>query len=131
MRRTHVVTLGSRSVKVGFAGLGAMGTGIVRRLLAAGHDVAGWNRSREKAEALASERLHVAGSPADLALECEVVFSMLTNAAAVESVVREALPSLGPGKAWLDCSTIAPDESRAIAAVVDETGAAFLDAPVS
>lgn len=118
-------------MEVGFAGLGAMGTGIVRRLLAAGHDVAGWNRSREKADALAPEALRVADSPADLARECDVVFSMLTNAVAVESVVREALPALGPGKVWLDCSTIAPDESRAIAALVHETGAKFLDAPVS
>jgi 3-hydroxyisobutyrate dehydrogenase-like beta-hydroxyacid dehydrogenase len=118
-------------VEVGFAGLGAMGTGIVRRLLAAGHDVAGWNRSREKADALAPEALRVADSPADLARGCDVVFSMLTNAVAVENVVREALPALGPGKVWLDCSTIAPDESRAIAALVHETGATFLDAPVS
>jgi 3-hydroxyisobutyrate dehydrogenase-like beta-hydroxyacid dehydrogenase len=60
-----------------------------------------------------------------------VVFSMLTNAAAVEAVVRDALPALGPGKTWLDLSTIAPDQSRAIAAVVAPTGAVFLDAPVS
>lgn len=118
-------------MKVGFAGLGAMGTGIVRRLLAAGHDVAGWNRTRERTDALAPEGLHVAASPTDLARDCDVVFSMLTNAPAVESVVREALPGLGPGKVWLDCSTIAPDESRAIAALVDESGATFLDAPVS
>jgi 3-hydroxyisobutyrate dehydrogenase-like beta-hydroxyacid dehydrogenase len=118
-------------VEVGFAGLGAMGTGIVRRLLASGHDVAGWNRSRERAEALADEGLRVVGSPADLARECDVVLSMLTNATAVEGVVREALPVLAPGKIWLDCSTIAPDESQAVAALVDETGAAFLDAPVS
>jgi 3-hydroxyisobutyrate dehydrogenase-like beta-hydroxyacid dehydrogenase len=118
-------------VEVGFVGLGTMGAGIVRRLLAAGHDVAGWNRTRGKADALAPEGLRVADAPADLARECDVVFSMLTNAAAVESVVREALPALRPGKVWLDCSTIAPDESRAIAALVHESGATFLDAPVS
>jgi 3-hydroxyisobutyrate dehydrogenase-like beta-hydroxyacid dehydrogenase len=118
-------------VEVGFVGLGTMGAGIVRRLLAAGHDVAGWNRTRAKADALAPEGLRVADAPADLARECDVVFSMLTNAAAVESVVREALPALRPGKVWLDCSTIAPDESRAIAALVHESGATFLDAPVS
>ena len=118
-------------MEVGFLGLGTMGAGIVRRLLAAGHDVAGWNRTRGKADALAPEGLRVADAPADLARECDVVFSMLTNAAAVESVVREALPALRPGKVWLDCSTIAPDESRAIAALVHESGATFLDAPVS
>ncbi len=116
---------------IGFIGLGAMGASVVRRLFAAGHDVVGWNRSREKADALAGEGMRVADSPAELARDADVVFSMLTNAAAVESVVRDALPSLGPGKAWLDLSTIAPDESRAIAALVHETGATFLDAPVS
>jgi 3-hydroxyisobutyrate dehydrogenase-like beta-hydroxyacid dehydrogenase len=118
-------------VRVGFAGLGAMGTGVVRRLLAAGHEVAGWNRSPEKADALAPEGLRVAASPLDLARDYDVVFSMLTAASAVEAVVRDALPGLGAGKAWLDLSTIAPDESRAIAALVHETGATFLDAPVS
>jgi 3-hydroxyisobutyrate dehydrogenase-like beta-hydroxyacid dehydrogenase len=116
---------------VGFAGLGSMGAGIVRRLLAAGHEVAGWNRSREKAEALAPEGLLVADSPAALGRDCDVVFSMLTNAAAVEAVVRGALPGLGAGKTWLDLSTIAPDESRAIAGLVAATDAVFLDAPVS
>jgi 3-hydroxyisobutyrate dehydrogenase-like beta-hydroxyacid dehydrogenase len=118
-------------MKIGFVGLGAMGAGIVRRLLAAGYDVAGWNRSREKATALAPEGLRVAEAPTDLARDCDVVFSMLTNGAAVESAVRAALPALADGKVWLDCSTIAPDESRSIAALVQETGATFLDAPVS
>ena len=118
-------------MQIGFAGLGSMGSGIVRRLLAAGHDVSGWNRTRARADELAPDGLRVADSPTDLARDCDAVFSMLTNAAAVEAVVREALPGLGPGKVWLDCSTIAPDESRAVAALVHETGATFLDAPVS
>ena len=108
-----------------------MGAEVVRRLLAAGHDVVGWNRSRGKADALAGEGMRVAESPAELAREVDAVFSMLTNAGAVEAVVRDAVPGLGPGKVWLDCSTISPGESRAIAEIVHETGAAFLDAPVS
>jgi 3-hydroxyisobutyrate dehydrogenase-like beta-hydroxyacid dehydrogenase len=120
-----------RVVTIGFAGLGAMGAGIVRRLLAAGHDVVGWNRTRARAEELAADGLRVADSPADLARDSDVVFSMLTNAAAVEDVVRDALRGLSPGTTWLDLSTIAPDESRAIAALVAPTGAVFLDAPVS
>jgi 3-hydroxyisobutyrate dehydrogenase-like beta-hydroxyacid dehydrogenase len=116
---------------IGFVGLGLMGQGIVRRLLAAGRDVVGWNRTRARAEELAAEGLRVAGSPAELASEVDAVFSMLTNAAAVEAVVRDALPGLSAGTTWLDLSTIAPDESRAIAALVEPTGAVFLDAPVS
>ena len=116
---------------IGFAGLGSMGQGIVRRLLAAGHDVVGWNRTRARAEELAGDGLRVADTPADLARSADVVFSMLTNAAAVEAVVRDAVPGLGPGTTWLDLSTIAPDQSRAIAAIVEPTGATFCDAPVS
>lgn len=108
-----------------------MGAGIVGRLLAAGHDVVGWNRTRARAEELAPDGLRVADSPAELAREADVVFSMLTNAAAVEAVVRDALPGLSTGTTWLDLSTIAPDQSRAIAALVEPTGAIFCDAPVS
>jgi len=116
---------------IGFAGLGSMGAGIVGRLLDAGNDVLGWNRTRARAEELAPRGLRVADTPADLAREADVVFSMLTNAAAVEAVVRDALPALSAGTTWLDLSTIAPEESRAIAALVAPTGAVFLDAPVS
>jgi 3-hydroxyisobutyrate dehydrogenase-like beta-hydroxyacid dehydrogenase len=116
---------------IGFVGLGSMGQGIVRRLLAAGRDVVGWNRTRARAEELAADGLRVADSPAALARDSDVVFSMLTNAAAVEAVVHAALPGLAAGTTWLDLSTIAPDESRAIAALVEPTGAVFLDAPVS
>ncbi len=108
-----------------------MGAGIVGRLLAAGHDVIGWNRTRARAEELEPQGLRVADSPADLARESDVVFSMLTNAAAVEAVVRDALPGLDAGTTWLDLSTIAPGQSRAIAALVEPTGAVFCDAPVS
>ena len=116
---------------IGFVGLGSMGQGIVRRLLAAGRDVVGWNRTRARAEELVADGLRVADSLPELAREADVVFSMLTNAAAVEAVVRDALPGLAAGTTWLDLSTIAPDESRAIAALVEPTGGVFLDAPVS
>jgi 3-hydroxyisobutyrate dehydrogenase-like beta-hydroxyacid dehydrogenase len=116
---------------IGFAGLGSMGAGIVGRLLEAGHEVVGWNRTRARAEELEPQGLRVADSPADLARDADVVFSMLTNAGAVEAVVRNALPGLSAGTSWLDLSTIAPAQSRAIAALVEPTGAVFLDAPVS
>ena len=117
-------------MRVGFVGLGTMGSGVVRRLLAAGHEVAGWNRSREKAEALAADGLVVADSPGAVAAGADAVFTMLTNAAAVATVAEELADALGEGGIWLDMSTIAPAESRAVAARVP-SGAFFLDAPVS
>jgi 3-hydroxyisobutyrate dehydrogenase-like beta-hydroxyacid dehydrogenase len=114
-------------VKVGFIGLGAMGSGIVRRLIAAGHDVTGWNRTAEKAAPLVAEGMRLAQTPRDVAAAGEVVMTMLTDVQALEAVADEVVEGLTSGAVWLDMSTIAPDESRALAARVP----AFLDAPVS
>jgi 3-hydroxyisobutyrate dehydrogenase-like beta-hydroxyacid dehydrogenase len=116
-------------VKVGFIGLGAMGTEIVRRLLAAGHDVSGWNRTREKAQPLLAEGMRWADSPS-AAAAAGIVFTMLTSAESLETVAADLVAGLGPGGIWADMSTIAPDESRALAALVP-AHAHFLDAPVS
>jgi 3-hydroxyisobutyrate dehydrogenase-like beta-hydroxyacid dehydrogenase len=113
---------------IGFAGLGAMGAGIARRIADAGHPVTVWNRTRAKAEELG---LPIADSPSALANDCDVLFTMLTNTEAVHAVAEEFLPALRPGTIWCDLSTIAPDASVALGARVRETGAHFLDCPVS
>jgi 3-hydroxyisobutyrate dehydrogenase-like beta-hydroxyacid dehydrogenase len=114
-------------VRVGFIGLGAMGGGIVRRLIAAGHDVTGWNRTAEKAAPLVAEGMRLAQTARDAAAAGEVVITMLTDVRALEAVADEVAAGLGGDAVWLDMSTIAPDESRALGARVP----AFLDAPVS
>jgi 3-hydroxyisobutyrate dehydrogenase-like beta-hydroxyacid dehydrogenase len=114
-------------VRVGFIGLGAMGSGIVRRLIAAGHDVTGWNRTAEKAAPLVAEGMRLAQTARDAAAAGEVAITMLTDVRALEAVADEVAAGLGRNAVWLDMSTIAPDESRALAARVP----AFLDAPVS
>jgi 3-hydroxyisobutyrate dehydrogenase-like beta-hydroxyacid dehydrogenase len=120
--------------RVGFAGLGAMGSGVVGRLLDAGFPVAVWNRTPEKAEPLLARGATWAASPRELAAGADVVFTMLTAAKAIDAVAGGEdglLAGLGAGKAWLDLSTIAPDESRALAERAAATGAVFLDSPVS
>lgn len=119
-----------RPGQIGFIGLGAMGSGIVRRLLAAGHHVVGWNRTEERAAPLLEEGMRWAGSPQDAAAAGEVVFTMLTDAPALEAVAEGIASRLAPGDVWVDLSTIAPQESRSLAARVPR-GATFLDAPVS
>ena len=119
---------------VAFLGLGAMGAGIVRRLLDAGHRVTGWNRTKARAEPLVAVGMEWADTPREAAASAEVVFSMLTDAAAVEAVLEGEdgiLTGLRPGAVYLDMSTIAPDRSRALAALVADAGATMLDAPVS
>ena len=120
--------------RVGFAGLGAMGSGIARRLLDAGHHVVVWNRTRERATPLLEAGAEWAPSARELAASVDVLFTMLTNTAAVEAIAGGpdgVLAGLRPGTVWADLSTIAPDASTALAGRVGETGAAFLDCPVS
>lgn len=121
-------------MSIGFVGLGAMGAGIVPRLLAAGHAVTGWNRTRAKAEPLINAGMRWVDSPREVASRSEIVFSIVTDATAVRAValgpdgIIAGLPKNG---IYLDMSTIAPDASRAIAAEFDKAGLTMLDAPIS
>jgi 3-hydroxyisobutyrate dehydrogenase-like beta-hydroxyacid dehydrogenase len=120
--------------RIGFAGLGAMGAGIAQRLLDAGHEVVGWNRTRERAEPLLAAGMGWAETPRELAASVDVLFTMLTNTAAIEAVAAGddgVLAGIREGTVWADISTIAPDASVALAERVRETGAWFLDCPVS
>ncbi len=119
---------------IGFVGLGAMGAGIVPRLLVAGYTVTGWNRTREKAETLIKSGMRWADSPREVASRSEIVFSIVTDAEAVRAValgpygIIAGLPKNG---IYLDMSTIAPDASRTIAAEFRKAGLTMLDAPIS
>ena len=120
--------------RVGFAGLGAMGAGIAQRLMDAGHPLAGWNRTRERAQPLLGKGMDWAGTPRELAASVDVLFTMLTDTEAIEATAGGddgVLAGLRPGAIWADLSTIAPDASVALAGRVRERGAFFLDCPVS
>ncbi len=120
--------------ELGYVGLGAMGSGIVRRLLDAGHGVTVWNRTRDKAEPLLAAGADWSGSPREAAERAEVVFTMVTNTAAVRAVTEGPdgiLAGLGPGKVYVDMSTTSPANTRALAEAVTTRGAQMLDAPVS
>jgi len=121
-------------VNVGFVGLGAMGRLMVRRLLAAGHRVTGWNRSPGKAEELIAGGMGWAASPRAVAQASEMVISIVTDAAAVRAVALGddgVLAGLARGGLFIDMSTIAPDASRTVAAEFAKAGATMLDAPIS
>ena len=119
---------------VGFVGLGVMGGGIARRLLGAGHQLVGWNRTQEKAKPLLEAGMGWCDTPREAAERSDVVFSMVTNVDALHAIADGPdglLAGLGPGKVYVDMSTVSPWASRALATRVRETGAAMLDAPVS
>jgi len=119
---------------IGFVGLGAMGHLIVRRLMDAGHAVTGWNRSAEKAAPLIAAGMRWADTPRAVAQASAIVFSIVTDAAAVRAVALGPdgiLAGMRKGGVFIDMSTIAPDASREIAAAFAEAGAVMLDAPLS
>jgi 3-hydroxyisobutyrate dehydrogenase-like beta-hydroxyacid dehydrogenase len=119
---------------LGFVGLGVMGGGIARRLLEAGHEVHGYNRTREKARPLEELGLVLEESPRAVAESADVVLSMVTNVAALRAVAEGdegILAGLAPGKIWIDMTTAAPSVSRELAAKARERGADMVDAPVS
>lgn len=120
------------SLRVGFAGLGAMGYGMARNLHKRNLLSAVWNRSAAKAHALA----HETGCPAvdaaaDLAPVSDVIVMCVSADADVLSIVDALLPVIRPGTIVIDCSTVSADTARAAAHRLLERGAQFLDAPVS
>jgi 3-hydroxyisobutyrate dehydrogenase-like beta-hydroxyacid dehydrogenase len=120
--------------KIGYVGLGVMGGGVARRLLEAGHEVTGHNRTRSKAEPLIADGMRFADTPRAAAEQSDVVFSMVTNTQALAAVTEGPdgiLAGLGPGKVYIDMSTVSPAASRALAERVAGQGAVMLDAPVS
>jgi 3-hydroxyisobutyrate dehydrogenase-like beta-hydroxyacid dehydrogenase len=121
-------------VNLGFIGLGAMGQLIVPRLMAAGHSVTGWNRSRDKADALIASGMKWADNPREVAKQSEIVFSIVTDAAAVKAVAlgpAGIISGLKRGGIYIDMSTIEPDQSRAVAAQFTDAGLTMLDGPLS
>jgi 3-hydroxyisobutyrate dehydrogenase-like beta-hydroxyacid dehydrogenase len=120
--------------RIGFVGLGVMGGGVARRLLEAGHEVTGSNRTPGKADALVALGLRLAATPREAAEQSDVVFSMVTNTTALAAVTEGPdgiLAGLGPGKVYIDMSTVSPSASRELSERVRERGAVMLDAPVS
>jgi 3-hydroxyisobutyrate dehydrogenase-like beta-hydroxyacid dehydrogenase len=120
--------------KVGFIGLGVMGGQMVNRLLSKGHTVTGYNRTRSKAQWLIAKGMKWADSPRAVAAAADFTFAMVTNAAAISTITEGSdgmLAGLGPGKIFLDMSTVSPSVSRALAAKVRERGADMVDSPVS
>ncbi len=125
---------------IGFCGPGLMGAPMIRYLLRAGHTVWVWNRTREKAQALAADGARVVDSPRDLVTCAQAVFLCLSDTRAVEQVVFGSGGLLGEGTAeagagrvrWIvDHSSIAPGATREYAARVARQGIGWVDAPVS
>lgn len=122
------------SERIGFIGLGTMGGGMVRNLLAKGHAPTVWNRSPERATALVAAGATAAAGPADLAARCDLVMICVSDTPDVEAVTTGAggvFEGLGAGALVVDHSSISPRATRRLAEAAAAKAAHWLDAPVS
>jgi 3-hydroxyisobutyrate dehydrogenase-like beta-hydroxyacid dehydrogenase len=120
-------------IKIGFVGLGSMGAPLAGRLLP-GNQVQGTNRTKAKAAALIEQGLIWRDTPREAAAGAQVVFSMVTDDAALQAITSGPdgiLAGLWPGAIYVDMSTVSPQASRELARRVHWAGGTMIDAPVS
>ena len=120
--------------KVAFIGLGIMGQPMALNLVKAGHPVTVFNRDRAKTKSLEQAGARVAESPAEAACEAEIIWSIVSDTAAMEEVVMGKggiIETIRPGAVLIDSSTISPTVSRKFACHLAGKGARMLDAPVT
>ncbi len=120
--------------RIGFIGLGLMGTGMSKNLVKAGYPVTVWNRTASKMKPLVEAGAKAAGSPREVAENSDVVVSIVTDSPDVEEVLlgpEGAVHGAKKGDVFIDMSTISPIATREMAARLAEKGVEMLDAPVS
>ena len=118
-------------MEIGWIGTGIIGAPMARRLIGGGNRLRVFNRSAEKARALAADGATVAADAAACATGAEMVFIMVPDTPDVEATVAKIEPVLKPGQIVIDMSTVAPSAERAISARLKTKGVEYLDAPVS
>jgi 3-hydroxyisobutyrate dehydrogenase len=127
-------TTATPSERVGFVGLGTMGSAMAANLARAGFRLTVWNRTPSRAEPLRQLGAMVATSPRQVADGSDIVVCCLTDSPQVDAVVFGSdglAEAFGEGSLFVDCSTISPAAAREIAARLGTQGVAMLDAPVS
>ncbi|KAF7125009.1 hypothetical protein RHSIM_Rhsim12G0207300 [Rhododendron simsii] len=120
--------------RVGFLGLGIMGSPMAQNLIKAGCDVTVWNRTESKCSPLISLGAKYKSSPKEVAASCDVTFAMLADPQSALDVAcgeHGAAKGMSPGKGYVDVSTVDGATSKLIGTRIKATGALFLEAPVS
>ena len=120
--------------RVGFIGLGIMGRGMARNILNAGFPLIVWNRTASRMDDLVAAGAAAGSSPADVAARSDITLICVSDTPDVEQVVlgdSGVLQGAASGSLVVDCSTISPQATRALAAQLNERGVHMLDAPVS
>ncbi|HEX3543384.1 MAG TPA: NAD(P)-dependent oxidoreductase [Candidatus Acidoferrum sp.] len=120
--------------KVGLIGLGLMGKPMGMNLLKAGFPLTVWNRTASRADELVAAGAKLAPSPRELAANCELVISIVSDPPALEDVLwgqNGAMQGFQRGSTYIDSSTVSPTLARKVATACEERGVRFLDAPVT
>lgn len=117
--------------KVAFLGIGLMGKPMATRLLQAGYPLVAWNRSRNKAEVLATSGAHVAETLQEAVAHADIVITMLEAGPIVGEVLHQALPAMRPNTLVVDMSSTRQNEAQEFHGMLAEKNVAFIDAPVS
>jgi 3-hydroxyisobutyrate dehydrogenase-like beta-hydroxyacid dehydrogenase len=132
------VTPSSVPAKIGLIGLGLMGRPMGMNLLKAGHTLTVWNRTASRTEELVGAGAKLAKSPREVAAQCDVLITVVSDPPALEEVLwggpgrmEGALDALKPGSLYIDCSTVSPALVRKIATACEPDGIRFLDAPMT
>jgi 3-hydroxyisobutyrate dehydrogenase len=118
-------------MKIGFIGLGNMGAPMVKRLVAAGHDITGYDLLESAMAALSEVKMNFSNDVLTAAREQEVVITMLPNGKVLKEVVEAILPIMPKGTCFIDCSTIDMSTTRHVAKLLKNRAIHVLDAPVS
>jgi 3-hydroxyisobutyrate dehydrogenase len=121
-------------MKLGFVGIGLMGRPMTLRLLAAGHEVTVWNRSRDKLAPVVEKGARAAESPAAVARAAEIVMTCVTDQHAMREVLFSAngiAAGAKPGLVVVDFSSIAPAAAREFSSQLEKSNIGLVDAPVS
>nr|XP_039255840.1 glyoxylate/succinic semialdehyde reductase 1-like isoform X1 [Styela clava] len=120
--------------KIGFIGLGIMGSSMARNLVETGHDVTVWNRTQDKCTSVIKAGAKQGSSPADVVQQCDIIFSCVADPNAVRDIVignYGVLQGMSSGKGFVDMSTIDVDTVKEIAEAICMRGGRYLEAPVN
>ncbi|XP_045571792.1 putative oxidoreductase GLYR1 isoform X4 [Salmo salar] len=120
--------------RIGFLGLGLMGSGIVSNLLKMGHVVTVWNRTVEKCDLFIQEGARLGRTPAEVVSLCDITFSCVSDPKAARDLVlgpSGVLQGIRPGKCYVEMSTVDPETITELSQVISSRGGRFLEAPVA
>ncbi len=121
-------------MKIGFIGLGLMGSRMAANLIEKGYSLNVYNRTKEKAKPLLSKNAIWCDSPAAVSSESDFIITMLSTPEAVQEVAlgeNGLLSGMKKGSVWIDCSTVNPSFSKQMAEITESLGLNFLDSPVA